>query len=136
MLFTTTIEVGLKVALLKPVVYGLVHNQSVADLVSDLAIKHNGLDRFKPLLARILSHYGNIDFEGFTIQGHSKTVWEEIKKIQNLRNGVLHRAEPVREEEAELARVVASMIIVVYLGSILERLNLKLGKGAVIEDDV
>lgn len=43
-LFVTAIELGLKVTLLKPVIYGLVHNESVADLVSDLAVKHNGLD--------------------------------------------------------------------------------------------
>lgn len=92
-LFVTSIEVGLKVALLKPVVYGLVHNESVAELVSNLAVKHNGFDRFTGLLSRLLREYGKIDFEAFTIEGHPKALWEEFNGLQSARNGVLHRAD-------------------------------------------
>lgn len=41
---TIAIEVGLKVILLKPIVYGLVHDTSAAGLITDLAIGH-GVDR-------------------------------------------------------------------------------------------
>ena len=133
-LFVTSIEVGLKVALLKPVVYGLVHNESVADLVSNLAVKHNGLDRFTSLLARLLQEYGQIDFEVFTIEGHSKTLWEEFTILQNGRNGVLHRAEPATPELAQLAQDVAVMFLGNYLNSVLQGLGLKLVKGGHIEN--
>src|SRR5439155_23101215 len=91
-LFVTATEVALKAVLLKPVVSGLVHNDTVAELISDLAIQHNGLDRFKTLLAKILGTYGQIDFAEFRILGHDKTLWEELAKIQTSRNGLLHRA--------------------------------------------
>lgn len=44
------IEVGLKSTILKPIVYGLVHTESVASLVTDLAISHSGMDRYRDLL--------------------------------------------------------------------------------------
>ena len=133
-LFTTAIELGLKVALLKPVIYGLVHNESVADLISDLSVKHNGFDRFKPLLARVLAEYGGIDFNAFTIEGHKKTMWEEIAFLQDARNAVVHRGELVSAETAELAKQVATMIIGNYFVSVLSGLGLKYVKGGGIEN--
>lgn len=128
-LFTTSIELGLKVALLKPVVCGLVHNEAVADLISDLAVKQNGFDRFKPLLAKVLAQYGSIDFEAFTIEGHKRTMWEEIAVLQNARNGVVHRGEMCSSELAELAKDVATMIIGNYFVSVLSALGLEYVKG-------
>ncbi|OFZ88340.1 MAG: hypothetical protein A2V78_00785 [Betaproteobacteria bacterium RBG_16_64_18] len=133
-LFTTAIELGLKVALLKPVIYGLVHNESVADLISDLSVKHNGFDRFKPLLARVRAGYGGIDFNAFTIEGHKKTVWEEITVLQDARNAVVHRGDLVSTEIAELAKQVATMIIGNYFVSVLGGLGLKYAKGGGIEN--
>jgi hypothetical protein len=128
-LFVTSIEVGLKVALLKPVAYGLVHNDSVADLVSNLVVKHNGWDRFTGLLSRLLREYGNIDLEEFTIDGHSKTLWEEFAMLQRARNALVHRAEPATSELAALAQEVAVMIFGNYLNSVLQGLGMKLVKG-------
>ncbi|BCL75617.1 hypothetical protein JHS3_13530 [Jeongeupia sp. HS-3] len=131
-LFTTSIEVGLKVTLLKPVIYGLVHNESVADLISDLAVKHNGFDRFKPLLARVLKEYGSIDFNSPKIEGHSKTIWEEITQLQGARNAVVHRAELADSATAKLAQEVAFMIFDKFLRSILNGLSLELKQGGEI----
>lgn len=133
-LFVTAIELGLKVTLLKPVIYGLVHNESVADLVSDLAVKHNGLDRFKPLLARLLAQYAEIDFHAFKIEGHSKTLWEEFTELQDSRNGMVHRGLPISADHAVLAKEVATMVIGNFLASTLDGLGLKLVKGGAIED--
>jgi hypothetical protein len=131
-LFTTAIEVALKVTLLKPVIYGLVHNELVADLISDLAVKHNGFDRFKPLLGRVLAEYGAIDFEAFTIQGHKKTMWGEITVIQNTRNAVVHRAELANRELTLLAQDVSTMIIGNYLTAVLKGLGLHLSTDGVV----
>lgn len=131
-LFTSSIEVGLKSTLLKPVVYGLVHNESVADLISDLAVKHNGFDRFKSLLSRVLKEYGNIDFNSSKIEGHSKTIWEEISLLQSARNTVVHRAELAEVAMAKLAQEVAFMIFDTFLRSMLNGLNLEFKQGGEI----
>ena len=133
-LYTTAIELGLKVALLKPVIYGLVHNESIADLVSDLAVKHNGFDRFKPLLTSILAEYGEIDFTVFTIDGHKKTIWEEITLLQGRRSAVVHRGELPTAEDADLAKQVAIMIFGNFFVSILSGLGLTYVKGGHITD--
>jgi hypothetical protein len=133
-LFITSVELCLKVALLKPLVYGLVHNESVAELVSDLSIKQNGLDRFKPFLARILAEYGGIDFHAFTIDGHSKTLWEELATIQSSRNALVHQGQLASPELAKLAKEVATMFIGTYLASVLSNLGLKIVKGGNIEN--
>lgn len=46
-------EVGLKTTLLKPIVYGLVHADSVAALITDLIVSHTGMDKFRKLLFQI-----------------------------------------------------------------------------------
>ncbi len=128
-LFTTAIELGLKVAMLKPVIYGLVHNESVADLVSDLAVKHNGFDRFKRLLGSVLAEYGEIDLDTFAIEGHRKTIWEEIAVLQYARNAVVHRGDFATPEDALLAKHVATMIFGTFLVAMLTGLGLRYSKG-------
>ena len=50
----TSIEVGLKLVFVKPIVYGLVHTESVADLVAEIVMKSPSLDHFKNLIWAIL----------------------------------------------------------------------------------
>jgi hypothetical protein len=104
-------EVGLKAILLKPIVYGLVHTNSVASLITDLALAHTGVDRYKKLLFRLLRDHGGLDLDTFTRSGSNKTLWEEISEIQTARNAIMHRAEKGSPEMAERALSVASEII-------------------------
>lgn len=128
-LYTAVIEVALKTTVLKPVIYGLVHNESIAELVSDLVVKNNGLDRFKDILSKILGQYSDIDFDNYKIDGHVKTVWEEIATVQKARNAVSHRAEPATEKMATLSKEIATLIIVEFLQGVLGELGLELHKG-------
>lgn len=125
MLFTSVIEVGLKTTLLKPVIYGLVHNDAVADLVSDLVVRNNGIDRFHKILSLIMREYSDIDVETFRITGHTKTIWDEISTVQKARNAVAHQAETATQEVATLAEDVASVIINDFLKGVLLDLGLK-----------
>jgi hypothetical protein len=128
-LYTTSIELGLKAVLLKPVVYGLVHNESVANLVSDLAVKQNGIDRFKLILASILAEYGEIDFNAFKVEGRKTTIWEDITHLQIVRNSVVHRGETASVVNAALARTVATLIFGSFFVSVLQGLGLEYAKG-------
>ncbi|MFH1495779.1 MAG: hypothetical protein ABIG70_13415 [Pseudomonadota bacterium] len=132
LLFTTAIEVGLKSTLLKPVIYGLVHNEFVAELVSELVVKNNGLDRFQKILALIMREYSDIDIEEYKIQGHTRTIWEEITIIQKVRNTIAHRAEQATPEMAILAKEVAGVVIVEFLQGVLVDFGLQLQKGGEI----
>jgi hypothetical protein len=132
-LFVTAIELGLKITLLKPVIYGLVHNEAIADLISDLAVKQSGLDRIKPVLTRLFAEYTQINIDKFSIDGHQKTMWEEITLLQNIRNSVVHRGELAKAESAELAQQVVAAILTTLLVSLLNYLGLSLNKMGSIE---
>lgn len=131
-LFTTVIEVALKTTLLKPVIYGLVHNEAVADLISDLVVKNNGLDRFQKILALIMREYSDIDIETYSIDGHAKTIWEEITVVQKARNAVAHRAEAATPEMAQLAEDVASVVVIDFLKGVLVDFGLEFKEGGQI----
>lgn len=128
----TSIEVGLKVTLLKPVVFGLVHNESVADLVSDLVTKQNGFDRFMPLLARVVAEYGGIDVGTLRMEDHSKTIWEEIALLQKRRNAVVHQAAKATLDDATLAMQVAGYVLGMFFPSVLKGFGLALNNETVI----
>jgi len=122
----SALEVGLKETLLRPVVYGLVHAESVASLVAELTLRHTGFDRYRDLLFQILSQYGGVDLRDFSREGSHKTLWEEIKEVQSRRNDVLHRAEPASAEDAARSIAVASTVLEVVFPAVVNSLGLHL----------
>ena len=130
--FSAAIELALKSALLKPVVYGLVHNESLAVLVAELAVKHVGIDKLRDLLLGILEEYGRINLNKFHIEGHAKPLWEEMREIQNVRNAIVHRGQIPDSVQIQLAKEIVTMIIGNFLPSVLNSLGLRLVKGGAI----
>lgn len=130
----TAVEVGLKVVLLKPIVYGLVHDSSAAGLITDLAVGHGG-DKYRDLLFHILSEFGGVDVGNFRRASSKKALWEEIRIIQDRRNAVLHRAELASTEEAEQAVAVASVVLEELFPAVVTKLGLHLHDGARVCND-
>ena len=57
----TAMELAVKTVLLRPIVYGLVHDESVAEFVTELTTQHTrGIETFKKLLTAILKRLGGI----------------------------------------------------------------------------
>jgi hypothetical protein len=79
---TIAIEVGLKETLLKPIVFGLVHTESLASLIADLTISHAGMDRYRELLLRVLRDHGGVDLDNFRRTGSEKLIWTRKKRCQ------------------------------------------------------
>ena len=128
-------EVGLKTTLLKPIVHGLVHTESVAALITDLTISHNGMDRYRKLLFQILRDHGGINLSNFKRTGSNKTLWEEINIVQKKRNLIMHRAVKAEAEHADLALTVASEILESIFPEIIAKMGLHLHDGFRICDD-
>ena len=122
-------EVSLKAILLKPIVYGLVHTDSVASLITNLALAHTGMDRYKKLLLHLLRDHSGVDLDTFTRSGSNKTLWWEISEIQTARNAIMHRAEKGSPEMAQLALAVASEIIDHIFPDIVGRMGFHLHDG-------
>jgi len=102
-------EVVLKSVLLKPVIFGLVHTESLAELVASMLVKQAGIDRFKKLVFEILENH--IEFENgfakYSREGSKLNLWEERQKIHDIRNRIMHQAVFCEKKDAELSYSVA-----------------------------
>lgn len=128
-------EVGLKEALLKPIVFGLVHVASSASLVTNLVMSHQSMDRYKDLLLQILRDHGGVDLQSYNRPNSTKTIWEEIKALQTKRNHILHAAQTASGDEAALSLGVASTIITELFSGVVTRMGFHLHDGYRICDD-
>lgn len=124
------VEVGLKVTLLKPIVFGLVHAESTASLITDLAISpRTGMEKYRELLLQILREHGGIDLDSYKRSGSTKSIWEEINVVQHQRNVILHRAEKVTQKDSKLAYDVASTILNIIFPEVIKKMGMHLHDG-------
>jgi len=128
-LAAVAMELGIKTVLLKPVVYGLVHEESAASLITDLAISRTGFERFRDLLVQVLANHGGVDLGTAKRPGSDKLLWEEISEVQKKRNALLHRGELPSDYDAERSIVVASTVLDGLIPSVLHRLYMHLHDG-------
>lgn len=101
-------EVAYKTALLRPMVSGLVHNETMAAVVMDLATSHTGLERFSSLLSAILVEFADVDLKTFTRKGSAQALWAEMKKVAEQRNAVVHGGEEFDPGAARVAIALAA----------------------------
>jgi hypothetical protein len=122
-------ELGIRSVLLKPVVYGLVHQDSVASLITDLVMSHAAFDRFGHLLFQVLANHGGVDLRTAKRPGSTILLWAEMSSVQKRRNAVLHRGEQATGDDATLSIEVASTILDGLIPSALHRLGMHLHGG-------
>ncbi|MCX5842678.1 MAG: hypothetical protein NT022_02820 [Deltaproteobacteria bacterium] len=116
-------EVGLKAALLKPIVYGLVHSDSAAGIITDMVIANKGYEKFRDLLFQILNEYGGIDLKKFSRPGVSKPLWDEIIDVQKKRNQIIHQANVVTSDESHHAIAVATSVLEELFPSVITKIG-------------
>jgi len=101
------IEITLKNVLLKPVAFGMIHDELTGPLITDLVINNR---QFTKLLFQVLREYG-FDITTQKRQGSSISLWEEMKDLRTLRNGVVHSGEPTSNEQAALSLRYAKFLL-------------------------
>lgn len=128
----SAIELLLKATLLKPVIYGLVHNEALAEVVVRHTLGQTGFDRYEGLLAELFSTLVKVDLNDIKREGQSKKLLEECKTLQSLRNKVIHQGASSTAEEAETARLVAVAVFELIVQRMLYSLGLTvIEKGAI-----
>ncbi len=100
-------EIALRDVLLKPVAYGMVHDEIAGSLLVDLAIRNQ---QFTKLLFSVLEYYG-VDLKSFTREGASNNIWAEIEEVAKTRNRILHRGEKASDEQANRSIDVATILL-------------------------
>ena len=73
----SAIELFLKASLLKPVVYGLVHNESLTEIIVETALGYTGFRRYQKLLSGLFSELLGIDINKVKSIGSEKYLLQE-----------------------------------------------------------
>lgn len=131
--YVTSIELFLKATLLKPVVAGLIHNDSLADVIVEHALGQSGFDRYKSLLAKLFSDIAKIDLNEIRRDGASKPLLDEALEIQKIRNKIIHQGASCNEVDANLAKDIASLIFSRIVIEMLNALGLYVKEKGLIE---
>lgn len=118
----TAIEVFLKTTLLKPVIFGLVHHESLAAIVVEHTLGQTGFDRYKTLLSRLFADLADIDVAFVKRDGFESPLLDEVLSLQKLRNKIIHQGQQCSKEEAthalDITSAVFSKIVLPMLGAL------------------
>jgi hypothetical protein len=123
-LATASIEVGFKAIILRPIISGLVHEESLAALVTDVFVKSAKQDGALKIVYQVLKKYASIDLQQIILPKHAKSYWLEIGEAQEFRNGVLHRAEMCSRRDGERVVELAEYLWNVIFLEIIKSLGL------------
>jgi len=127
-------ELFLKGALLRPVVYGLVHSDAVAELVVKAALSQTGFVRYEKLLVGLFQEVAGLDIRTLTRSGTATPLLTEASVIQQARNGVVHQGDDVNQEQAEMALAVAGAVFGQVVATVLSELGFDIVKGGRLVD--
>lgn len=129
------VEVGLREALVKPIVFGLVHTLSVASLITDMVLSRPDKKKYQNLLLHLLREHGDVDLHSFKRPDSRRLIWEEIAEVKNKRDLIVHQAKTATSDEATLALGIASTVLEDLFPRVVERMGLHLHEGFRICDD-
>lgn len=126
-------ELLLKSTLLRPVVYGLVHNDAMAEiLVNKVLGRQTDIDRFKDLLAGLFKTLAHIDLDSICRPGSAQPLMKEAKDFQTKRDRILHAGVVCTSVEAESAYAIALAIYEQIVTPMIAALHLSIGDSGTI----
>ncbi|MGA2336744.1 MAG: hypothetical protein ABSG08_15360 [Terriglobales bacterium] len=120
----TSLEVGFKSIVVRPIMTGLVHNESLSEFVTEVFVKGAKPDGVLEMVSRVLKEYASIDLQNVIVGSHKKSYWEEMTQWQKVRNAVLHRAETCSKEDAGRVIELADYLWVVLFPKLLKSIGL------------
>ena len=130
----SAVELFLKGCLLRPVVAGLVHSESVANLVVESALSQTGFKRYEKLLSGLFKELTQVEIAELRRPGASRALLEEASSLQDRRNAVVHRGDEVEIEEAKISFAIATAVFDEVLAVVLQELGLSIKKGGELVD--
>jgi hypothetical protein len=103
-------EVMLRGVVLKPILLGFIHSDSIAPFIVELAISSSGLQKFGKLLAKVFEEVSQLDLMTYVREGGTKALWQETIEVQRRRDQIMHRADTASRDEAQQAIAVATAV--------------------------
>lgn len=126
LLSTISMEVGIKVIILKPVLFSLAFDKTAGELLYDSTFKQKSVPHIPKLYYRILRDYTGFDFNEYILTDSKIKLWDELSDLQKLRNEIIHQAKTVGEKEAEESVKIANGIYREVIPTILDKFQFHL----------
>jgi hypothetical protein len=118
---------------LRPVIYGLVHSDALAEAVVKAALSQPGYKRYEPLLGKLYSELVGKELSTFRRKGSTKPILVDASEAQAVRNRVVREAYAPTDDEARQAIGSAAIVMVNIWRPMLNALGLRIGaKGRVV----
>jgi len=125
-MYVTSIELFLKSVLLRPILYGMIHNANIANMIVDSSIGQSGFSRYNKLLSQLCYHAANIELS--KIHGmDKKPILVEAEEVQKIRNQVVHQGYTGSVKEMGKAKNIASLILLEVVEPVLNNMDLVIG---------
>jgi hypothetical protein len=124
--FMSAIELLLKATLLKPLVYGLMHNEALADIVVEHTLAQTGFDRYEKLIENLISIYAKKNPNEICRFNSSTKLLKECEQLQRIRNHIIHKGKCYDENEAKKAQDVSVAVYEEIVRPVLHALGLKI----------
>ena len=132
----SAIELFLKATLLKPIVYGLIYENELAETIVQLTLGQSGFERYKKLFANLFIHFADLDIEKITREGEETNLFAEWAEVQKHRNRILHQGEMADADAAKKASLIAHATYQKITEPLLNNLNLVVNeKGLIVFDE-
>jgi hypothetical protein len=117
-------ELLLKAAILTPVMHGLVHIESLADVVVENTLSGPGYARYAKLLARLFTEFVGIDIHSLRRPESTATLLAECDAQRGLRNRIVHSGAVATEEQASAGVAIATAVFNQVVNPMLHQLGL------------
>jgi hypothetical protein len=130
----TTFEIIIRAVLLRPMLFGLVH-ESNAEIISKLLLDQTGILRHRELLTDILLQHGDFDLATYKRHGSITPLLKEVKDLADRRNGVVHKGEHVGQNEATMAIAIGHDLLEHVVPIVLRAIGLKVRPDGRIDFD-
>ena len=132
--FMSAIENFLKLTLIKPVVYGLVHHETLAGIIVEQTMRQqSNFDSYRDLLKKLFSTLTNENTNEIYREGASKNLLKECEDLQKLRNTIIHQGDDCEESAAKEAYQISEAVFKKIVMPMLHALNLTLEGNGVIK---
>lgn len=110
--FASSMELFFRFTLLRPVVYGLVHHERLADAVSKSVLDANtGFTKYTTLLGHIYAQLLGGELKKLRIGESGENLIKKCNELQDRRNALVHHGAVGGKTEALSAQVVAMAVL-------------------------
>jgi hypothetical protein len=122
----SAIEIFLKNALLRPVIFGQINNGMLALSIVDSALSQTGFKKYDDLICKIYQEIIGQPLDLVLVGNSNQTLLNAAVKTQELRNKCLHKGELVSEKQAKFAVLIAKLIFQKIVVKVISKLGIML----------